>query len=84
MFEIPNPLAVDPVEGSLGGPEHTPKPLVASVMLSEIDIGRKIFLARRPGEPRHAPPQYFYSASRTGVVPSWVGQNHLTHAGHCN
>jgi hypothetical protein len=31
---------------------------------------RKILLPRRPGEPKFAPRQYYYSASRSGVVPS--------------
>jgi hypothetical protein len=30
---------------------------------------RKILLPRRPGEPKFAPPQYYYPASRSGVVP---------------
>ena len=29
----------------------------------------KVFLPRRPGEPRFGPRQYFYPASKTGVVP---------------
>jgi hypothetical protein len=29
----------------------------------------KIVLPRRPGESRFAPLQYYYPASRTGVVP---------------
>ena len=28
-----------------------------------------VFLPRRPGEPRFGPRQYFYPASKTGVVP---------------
>jgi hypothetical protein len=32
--------------------------------------GGKEFLPRRAGELRFAPPQYFYSASRGGAVPS--------------
>ena len=30
---------------------------------------RKILLPRRPGEPQFAPPQYYYPASRSGVMP---------------
>ena len=33
---------------------------------------QRIALPRRPGESRFAPPQYYYEASKTGVVPSWV------------
>ena len=35
------------------------------------DEPRKILLPRRPGEPRFGPPQYYYPASRTGVMPCW-------------
>ena len=31
---------------------------------------RKILLPRRPGESKFAPPQYYYPASRSGVMPS--------------
>ena len=31
---------------------------------------RKIFVPRRTHESRFAPPQYFYSASRNGAVPT--------------
>jgi hypothetical protein len=34
--------------------------------------GHKIFLARRPNEPRFAPQQYYYAASKSGAVPSWA------------
>jgi hypothetical protein len=40
---------------------------------AESDSG-KVFLPRRPGEPRFGPRQYFYPASKTGVVP---GANRL-------
>jgi hypothetical protein len=30
----------------------------------------RILLPRRPGESKFAPPQYYYSASRSGVMPS--------------
>jgi len=35
-------------------------------------INGKIFLPRRSGEPRFGPQQYYYPASKTGVVPSWA------------
>jgi hypothetical protein len=31
---------------------------------------RKTFLPKRAGEPRFAPRQYYYAASKSGVVPS--------------
>jgi hypothetical protein len=33
-------------------------------------VGGKTFLPKRAGEPRFAPPQYYYAASKSGVVPS--------------
>jgi hypothetical protein len=35
-------------------------------------ISGKIILPRRSGEPRFGPQQYYYPASKTGVVPSWA------------
>jgi hypothetical protein len=35
------------------------------------DVGKRE-LPHRPGEPRFAPHAYYYAASRSGVVPSWV------------
>ena len=39
---------------------------------TEESTGQKIFLPWRPNEPRFAPQQYYYAASKSGVVPSWV------------
>jgi hypothetical protein len=33
---------------------------------------QKTFLPRRSGEPRFGPQQYYYPASKTGVMPSWA------------
>jgi hypothetical protein len=33
-------------------------------------VGRKMYLPKRAGEPPFAPPQYYYAASKSGVVPS--------------
>jgi hypothetical protein len=33
---------------------------------------QKVFLPRRPNQSQFAPPQYYYPASRGGVVPSWA------------
>jgi hypothetical protein len=33
-------------------------------------------LPYRSGEPRFAPRAYYYAASRSGVVPSWVASAH--------
>jgi hypothetical protein len=46
---------------------------IANLMLrTEESTGQKIFLPWRPNEPRFAPQQYYYAASKSGVVPSWV------------
>ena len=46
----------------------------AAALQQEIEPGtlvmRKQFLPRRSGDSRLAPPQYVYSASRSGVVPA--------------
>jgi hypothetical protein len=33
-------------------------------------------LPQRSGEPRFGPRAYYYAASRSGVVPSWVASAH--------
>jgi hypothetical protein len=37
---------------------------------TEESAGQKIFLPGRSNEPRFAPQQYYYAASKSGVVPS--------------
>jgi len=39
---------------------------------TEESAGQKIFLPWRSNEPRFAPQQYYYAASKSGVVPSWA------------
>jgi hypothetical protein len=46
-------------------------PVINTAISQMTDGPRKIVLPRRPGEPRFAPPQYYYPASRTGVLPCW-------------
>jgi hypothetical protein len=38
---------------------------------TEESASQKIFLPSRSNEPRFAPQQYYYPASKSGVVPSW-------------
>jgi hypothetical protein len=33
------------------------------------ELPQKLFLPKRPGEPRFAPRQYYYHASKSGVFP---------------
>ena len=35
-------------------------------------INQKIFLPRQSGELRFSPQQYYYGASKSGVMPSWA------------
>ena len=39
---------------------------------TEESTGQKIFLPWRPNESRFVPQQYYYAASKSGVVPSWA------------
>jgi hypothetical protein len=41
-------------------------------LMPRMEESQKIFLPWRPNEPRYAPQQYYYAASKSGVVPSWV------------
>jgi hypothetical protein len=45
-----------------------PRSTIAIARLAD-DGPRKILLPRRPGESKFAPPQYYYPASRSGVIP---------------
>ena len=44
----------------------------AHLIQHEIESSQKIFLPRGSAETRFAPPQYYYVASKSGVVPSWA------------
>ena len=46
---------------------------------TEESISQKIFLPQRPNEPRFAPQQYYYAASKSGVVPSRVISVRILH-----
>jgi hypothetical protein len=46
------------------------EPKIGGTVARIMDMQPKIVLPRRPGEPRLAPPQYYYPASRTGVMPA--------------
>jgi hypothetical protein len=46
---------------------------IANMMLqTEESAGQKIFLPSRSNEPRFAPQQYYYPASKSRVMPSWA------------
>lgn len=63
MFELSVPI--DGIEES--DRHHTAGRQDMDVMMQP----PRTLLPHRSGEPRLAPRQYFYPASKTGVVPSW-------------
>jgi hypothetical protein len=71
MFEINNPSVFGSAEFCGSDHQLHAFPMIKSTIPQMMDGPRKIVLPRRPGEPRFAPPQYYYPASRTGVLPCW-------------
>ncbi len=63
MFELSFPT--DEIEESY---RHTE---VGKLDIADAMRAPRTFLPRQSGEPRFAPRQYFYPASKSGVVPSW-------------
>jgi hypothetical protein len=59
MFEISTPRDGESSEAVMG-PEIT-----------KLVRTSPTYLARRSGESPFAPAQYYYPASKTGVIPSW-------------
>jgi hypothetical protein len=72
MFEISSPVvANNSAERRNRGNESIIEPSnVGEVPRMTAGGLHKIFLPARSGESRFAPRQYYYPASRTGVVPS--------------
>jgi hypothetical protein len=65
----------------------TATPALADRVLDEISLTSEPETAQAPetakhelprgsGEPRFAPRPYYYAASRSGVVPSWIASAH--------
>jgi hypothetical protein len=69
MFAIENSSIF--VGSTTDGSNHrkSADPAIKTRIAQTTDSPRKIVLPRRPGESRFAPPQYYYPASRSGVVP---------------
>jgi hypothetical protein len=69
MFEIENSSIF--VGATTDGSNHrkSADPAIKSTTAQPTDTPSKIVLPRRPGESRFAPPQYYYPASRSGVMP---------------
>lgn len=73
MFETINLLDTEPAEGGNSAHEYLAEPNRLGVIRRMATGGAgKILLPRRPGESRFGPRQYYYPASRTGVVPGWA------------
>ena len=73
MFEIANPFPADAAEGGNGEHDCVIEPRTEGIIpRTAADHQHKIFLPRRSGDSRFGPRQYYYPASRTGVVPSWA------------
>jgi hypothetical protein len=73
MFEIANPFPADSAEGGNGEHDRVSEPSTEDMIPRKAqDRPHKIFLPRRSGDSRFGPRQYYYPASRTGVVPSWA------------
>jgi hypothetical protein len=67
MFEIPSPFAMDTTESQHDS--FAESAMRGAIRHIATGGGQKIFLPRRSGECRLAPRQYYYPASRSGVVP---------------
>ncbi len=78
MFELGS-LTSSGAETPCRDEHRSDEPKIGSTVAQISDMPGKIVLPRRPGEPRLAPPQYYYSASRTGVMPvgyaDWAGRS---------
>jgi hypothetical protein len=64
-------LEIVPLEGAphvqAGGSSFV---AMAPVAMAPVESSHRIILPRRSGESRFAPPQYWYAASKSGVMPS--------------
>ena len=71
MLESPDPMAAASAEGGSGAHEPIAEPsLTGIVPQTTVEGLHKTILPRRPGESRFGPRQYYYPASRSGVMPS--------------
>jgi hypothetical protein len=70
MFELESSLTPCSGETPCSGALRSCEPKIGGTVAQIMDMQPKIVLPRRPGEPRLAPPQYYYPASRTGVMPA--------------
>jgi hypothetical protein len=72
MFEVDNSSNLDSAEAYDSGHRRPADATIKSTITrTTTGAPNKILLPRRPSEFRFAPPQYYYPASRTGVMPCW-------------
>jgi len=62
-------MSMEPDSVSVGGAGISASINETSPATTAQGVARKEFLPRRSGESRFAPPQYFYSASKSGALP---------------
>jgi len=71
MLDMSHPLRANQLDGASAG--HQQASAIASVMpRMSASGGERIYLPRGSAQSRFEPPCYYYDASKTGVVPSWV------------
>jgi hypothetical protein len=79
MLELESSSALCGVETPCSNELRSGEPKIGGTVAPTMGMARKIVLPRRPGEARLAPPQYYYPASRTGVMPvgyaDWIGRS---------
>jgi hypothetical protein len=69
MLQISVPSAADLPKVGLGQPDCTVETPTSSATLHDVADVQKTYLPRRAEENRLAPQQYYYAASRSGIVP---------------
>jgi hypothetical protein len=87
LFTVGDPLALAAYGLATVQPQRFFKTYLADRVLDEISLTSEPETAQAPetakhelprgsGEPRFAPRPYYYAASRSGVVPSWIASAH--------
>jgi hypothetical protein len=79
MFELESSLTRCSGETPCSDELRSGEPKIGGTITQIMDMRPKIVLPRRPGEPRLAPPQYYYPASRTGVMPAGYATGSAAH-----
>lgn len=72
MFDVSHPLRANHPDGESAGHQQASARTIDNLMPRMTASGERIYLARGSAQSRFEPPCYYYEASKTGVVPSWV------------